>query len=85
MAYLNRFTKNGTDLAMKVSMTEREAGKRANYHVYYRVNGKMRFDPSYADTPQAAETQMAAFAKELRPRNVEIVGVVGLVPDVSVK
>jgi hypothetical protein len=80
---MQRFTKDGTDRAMRVSATEREAGKRASYHVYYRRNGKTMFDASYADTPQQAEKDMLGFAKELRWKGVEVVGVISLVPDVS--
>jgi hypothetical protein len=49
-------------LSARVSDTERCAGKRANYHVYYTTKrGARRFDPSWADTPQEAADQIAGF------------------------
>lgn len=80
--YLPRFTKNGTDLAERISGAERDAGKRANYHVYYRANGKLQFDPSWSDTPQEARKSTMSLAAEVAPRDqLEFVGLVSLVPN----
>ena len=63
----------------RITDSERAAGKRADYHVYYRRNGKLRLDPIWnvdgdADTAEKAAEKMAAFARELRWR-IEIVRV----------
>lgn len=48
----------------KISATEKAAGKRADYHVYYRRGGKLYFDPMWAPTAEAAEAKFKAFALE---------------------
>ena len=79
MIYLPRFTKSGDDRALKVHSSERDAGKRANYHVYYRQAGKVYFDPSWSATPQSAIENTAGMFKEVRMK-AEVLGVVSLVP-----
>lgn len=69
-----------TDPALRVSETEREAGKRANFHVYYRTKaGNLRFDPSWRETRQEAEADMLKLV-----RGATIVRTVSLAPDVPV-
>jgi hypothetical protein len=78
-----RFAKDGTDRALRVLDQERQAGKRANYHVFWRnARGKLRVDPSYAATPQDAEASTLGFLKQLRIKG-EVVGVLSLVPGVA--
>lgn len=79
ITYIPRFSQKGTDRASIVSATEREAGKRANYHVYYKRGDKTFFDPSWATTPQEAVTQMYGFFRELRMK-ADVIGIVSLVP-----
>ena len=52
------------------------AGKKADYRVYYRKNGKPKvfFDAMYASSPEEAKALMLGFAKELREK-IEIIGV----------
>jgi hypothetical protein len=52
------------------------AGKKADYRVYYRKNGKLKvfFDAMFASSPEEAKALMLGFAKELRMK-VEIIGV----------
>jgi len=69
-----------TDKALRVHSMERAANKRARYHVYYRHNGKVRFDPLWNETPQAAMSAFQGFVKELRMRNVEFVRLQSLTP-----
>lgn len=58
----------------RISDTERAAGRRADYHVYYRKRGKLYFDPMWADSETEAKAKMLAFARELGWR-VEVVRV----------
>ena len=68
------------DLATRIHSAERDCGKRATYHVYYRrSNGKLLFDPSWEQTPQAALEAFSGFLKEVRIK-AEIVKVVSLTP-----
>ena len=69
-----------TDKAERVHSTERECGKRARYHVYYRHNGKVRFDALWSNTPQLAMSDFQGFVKELRMRNVEFIRLQSLTP-----
>lgn len=64
----------------RVSDTEKAAGKRADFHVYYRRNRKLYFDPMWAKTADEARTKMLGFAKELRWK-IEIVRVDAVAPD----
>ncbi len=50
----------------RMTDTERCAGKRADFHVYYRRrNGKLCLDAIWADTADEAKASMFAFAREL--------------------
>lgn len=44
---------------------EKCAGKKANYRVYYRRNGRVRFDAIWAQTPEEAKATFLAFAREV--------------------
>ena len=57
--------------APRITASERAAGKRADFHVYYRRNGKLRLDPIWdvdgdADTAEKAAQKMLDFARKLR-------------------
>jgi hypothetical protein len=70
-----------TNLSAKVHSSERDAGKRATYHVYYRKNGKLLFDPSWLETPQEASESVLKMVKLVSRRaTVELVKVVSLTP-----
>ncbi len=58
----------------KISDTEMTAGKRADFKVFYRRNGKLFFDAMWAKTADEAKSKMLGFAKELRWK-IEIVRV----------
>lgn len=80
-----RFTQGGRDLAKRVSLTEREAGKRATFHAYYRVHGQVRFDPVWTETPEAARQFIADAVAEIdrlsrRRSKFEFLGVVACEP-----
>jgi hypothetical protein len=62
------------------SDTERVAGLRADFKVFYRRNGKTFFDVMWADTAQEAERKMLGFAKELRWK-IDIFRVTPVTPD----
>jgi hypothetical protein len=68
------------DKSERVHSTERDCGKRARYHVYYRHNGKVRFDALWSDTPQEALADFQGLTKELRMRNVEVIRLQSLTP-----
>lgn len=59
---------------------ERAAGKRADFHVYYRRNGKLFFDAMWAASAEEATAKMLGFARELR-WNIKIVRVDPVAPD----
>jgi hypothetical protein len=59
---------------------ERAAGKRADFHVYYRRNGKLFFDAMWAATPEEAKVKMLEFAHEL-DWTIEIVRIDPVLPD----
>ena len=48
---------------------ERFGGKRADFHVYYRHNGKPKVDVAYGDQPEQ-------FIRKLRRGTVEIIRIV---------
>ena len=52
------------------------AGRKADYRVYYRKNGKPKvfFDAMWADSADEAKMKFIGFAKELRWK-VEVIGV----------
>jgi hypothetical protein len=78
--HMPRFV-NGKDLALRVSETERCAGKRANYHVYYLLSGKVQFDPSYEKTAEGAATSTEKLCQEIHRRKAfALIGVVSLAP-----
>ncbi len=56
----------------RISDTEMAAGKRADFKVFYRRNGKLYFDAMWAKTADDAIGKMLGFAKELRWK-IEIV------------
>jgi hypothetical protein len=60
--------------------TERAAGKRADFHVFYRRDGKLYMDPMWAKTPEAASAAMLGFAHQKRWK-IEIVRVDPVAPD----
>lgn len=64
----------------RMSDVERVTGKRADFHVYYRRNGKLYFDAMWATDAEAAAAKFSAFAKELRWK-VEVVRVKPITPD----
>jgi hypothetical protein len=64
----------------RMSDTERAAGRRADFHVYYRRNGKLYFDPMWAKTAVEAETSMRAMARELGWK-IKVVRTVTVRPD----
>lgn len=70
---LPRFTKAGTDRHALVHACERDSGTRATFHVYYRHNGRLLFDPSWEKTPEDAITAIANMAKAVRMK-IEPVG-----------
>lgn len=45
---------------------EKAAGKRADFIVFYRRNGKPYLDAMWASSAQDAERKLVAFCKELR-------------------
>jgi len=45
---------------------ERAAGRRADFKVFYRRNGKLYFDPIWAATADEAKSKMLGFARDLR-------------------
>lgn len=59
-------------MATRMTDVERAAGQRADFHVYYRRNGKLRLDAIWAPSVADAQRQMSDFARELRWR-IEIV------------
>jgi hypothetical protein len=65
----------------RMSDTELCAGRRADFHVYYRRGGKLFFDPMWAKTPEEAAAKMLGFARELRMGKIEIVRVVPVASD----
>jgi hypothetical protein len=70
-----RFAKDGTDRAERVLSDERMAGKRAQYHVYYRKNGKPTVDAAYCNTAEEAVARIKKWVKK-----AEILGVLSTVP-----
>lgn len=73
-------TTASTDKANRVHSSERICGKRAQYHIYYRHNGKVRFDALWSSTPQEAIADFQGFTKEMRMRNVEVIRLQSLTP-----
>jgi hypothetical protein len=70
-----------SDLSSKVHSSERDAGRRATYHVYYRRNGKLFYDPSWLETPDAAGAAVVKMVKQAyRRATVELVKVVSVTP-----
>ncbi len=67
-------------MTTRMTDAERVAGKRADFHVYYRRNGKLRLDAMWAPTADEAKASMLAFARELGWR-VEIVRVDAVTAD----
>jgi hypothetical protein len=59
---------------------ERAAGSRADFHVYYRRNGKLFFDAMWAATAEEATAKMLGFARELHWK-IQIVRVDPVEPD----
>jgi hypothetical protein len=59
---------------------ERAAGRRADFHVYYRRNGKLFFDAMWAATAEEATAKMLGFARELHWK-IQIVRVDPVKPD----
>jgi hypothetical protein len=45
---------------------ERAAGRRADFHVYYRRDGKLFFDAMWAAMAEKATAKMLDFARQLR-------------------
>ena len=64
----------------RISDTEKAAGKRADFHVYYRRSGKLYFDPIWAPGEDQAKAKMLGFAKELGWK-IKIVRVDKILPD----
>lgn len=59
---------------------EREAGRRADWHVLYRDEGKLKVDAIWADETNASATvTFCAFRAELGLHPVEIVKIVPVV------
>ncbi len=56
--------------ARRMLDSERIAGRRADFHVYYRRNGKLFVDAMWAKTEREAADKMRGFARELRWRVV---------------
>jgi hypothetical protein len=54
---------------------EQAAGKKAQFKVFYRRNGKLYWDAMWAPGTDEAASNLLAFAKELRWKAVEIVRV----------
>ena len=70
-----------SELSLKIHSSERHAGKRATYHVYYRRNGKVYFDPSWLGTESEAGDAVSGMVKLCYPKSkVELVKVVRLAP-----
>lgn len=53
----------------RILFDERFGGKRADFHVYYRHNGKGKVDVAYGDQPEQ-------FIRNLRRGTVEIIRIV---------
>lgn len=65
----------------KVSMAERECGKRATFHVYYRdAKGKLRFDPSFEATIDAAVEGITSMLQEAYGRRAKQFVIVAIAP-----
>ena len=60
-------------MTQRMTHVEECSGKRADYRVYYRRNGKLFFDAMWAATADDAVAQMVACAREMRWK-IEIVG-----------
>lgn len=56
-------TSPAPDLSKRVSDTERAAGERARFHVYYRTGNRMKFDPSWRPTSQMAGRDIQRLVK----------------------
>lgn len=65
-----------TNPTTRIHSAERACGTRAAYHVYYRLKGKLLFDPSWEQTPQAAIEAISGFLKG----KADIIKVISLTP-----
>jgi len=61
---------------MKMLSVERAAGKRADFHLYWKKpNGKLMVDAMWAPSPEEAKRLFLSFAKELRWKVASVVRV----------